>query len=240
MKLLALECATRQCSVALWLDGQTTLRVAAPDARNSDVLLPMARALLAEAGLSLQALDAVAFGAGPGAFTGLRVACGVAQGLAFGADLPVLPVGTLEVLAESLRDLVAVAVGTQREPLRVLAALDARMGECYWSELLEQGEDWHVIRGPLLAAPDRIPLPESAGSLGVGDAFVVHEAALAARLGSSVRLLAGYTQLPDAAALARLASVRWQAGAAIAPDFAQPIYVRDRVALTTAERAAGP
>ncbi len=235
MRLLALESSSRLCSVALQVDGEVRLRCAADDARNSEVLLPMVKALLAEAGLSLQSLDALAFGSGPGAFTGLRVACGAAQGLAFGADLPVVPVGTLEILAESTRG--EVAVGSL---LPVLAGLDARMGEVYWGQLRATGDDWVLQRGPLLCRPDAVPLPPASagGWQAVGEAFVVHANVLAQRLGPIYTLDADHPLLPRADALARLAASRFLRGLAVAPELAQPLYVRDKVAQTQAERAS--
>jgi tRNA threonylcarbamoyladenosine biosynthesis protein TsaB len=188
--------------------------------------------LLGEAGVSLGSLDAIAFGAGPGAFTGLRVACGVAQGLAFGADLPVVAVGTLEALAET-----HFAPGANG-PDRVVAALDARMHECYWAELQRHGADWRLLRGPVLCAPAAVPLPAGAGWTGIGDAFAVFAEALATRLGDRVVLAAEVARYPEAAGVARLGALRWRAGAALPPEHAHPLYVRDKVALTAAERAA--
>ncbi len=232
-RILAVDSATVQCSVALLAGGELLQRIAPAGARNSEVMLPMVRALLAEAGLPLASLDVIAFGAGPGAFTGLRVACGVAQGLALGAGLGVIAVGTLEVLAETVCPW-SPAAGDQQ----VLAALDARMQECYWGELQRDGADWRLGTGPLLCAPDAVPLPKAGNWLGVGDAFTVFAAALRSRLGDRCVLAPGHGRQPEAAALARLAAVRWARGAAVPPEQAQPLYVRDKVALTSQERAA--
>ncbi|MDE3011431.1 MAG: tRNA (adenosine(37)-N6)-threonylcarbamoyltransferase complex dimerization subunit type 1 TsaB [Pseudomonadota bacterium] len=233
VRLLAIESATAQCSAALLLDGQWVQQVAPVGARNSEVLLPMVQSLLAGAGVTLGSLDAIAFGAGPGAFTGLRVACGVAQGLALGSGLPVIPVGTLEVVAETFLPW----AGPGAAPERVLAGLDARMQEAYWAELTRRGNgDWQVEMGPLLAAPQGLPLPPGQGWIGVGDAFAVFAEALQQRLGACCSSAPEHAGLPDAAALARLAALRWFDGAAIDPGQAQPLYVRDKVALTSRER----
>jgi tRNA threonylcarbamoyladenosine biosynthesis protein TsaB len=231
-RILGLESATVQCSVALLSGGVVTQRIAAEGARNSEVLLPMVWSLLAEAGVSLNSLDAIAFGAGPGAFTGLRVACGVAQGLAFGLDRPVLPVGTLEVLAETI---CGASLGPGR---KVLAGLDARMGECYWASLQRNDGDWTVLSGPLLARPEAIPLPEGHDWLAVGDAFQLFGPAFQARLGARYSLAPGAERQPEAAALVRLAARRWRLGGGLSAEAAQPVYVRDKVAQTSLERAA--
>jgi len=230
-RLLALDSATQQCSVALWVDGAVLQRVSDEGGRNSDVMLPMVRAVLAEAGIALASLDAVAFGAGPGAFTGLRVACGVAQGLALGADLAVIPIGTLEALAET-----ACPSGTPADSPRVLAALDARMDECYWAELVRAGADWTVQRGPLLSPPDQVPLPPGLGWIGVGDGFGRFATGLAARLQEACAVDTARVLLPEAQGVLRLAVWRWARGGTIAPEDAHPVYVRDKVALTSEER----
>lgn len=233
VRLLAIESATARCSAALLVGGQLVQREAPAGARNSEVLLPMVQSLLAGAGIKLASLDAIAFGAGPGAFTGLRVACGIAQGLALGSGLPVIPVGTLEVVAETFLPW----QGAGAAPERVLAGLDARMQEAYWAELTRRGNgDWQVVRGPLLAAAQVLPLPPGQGWIGVGDAFAVFAETLQRRLGTCCSSAPEHAGLPDAAALARLAALRWLDGGAIDPEQAQPLYVRDKVALTSRER----
>lgn len=232
-RILALESSTTQCSVALLCGDELVQRIAPGGARNSEFMLPLVQALLAESGTGLRQLDALAFGAGPGAFTGLRVACGVAQGLAFGAGLPVLPVGTLEALAET-----QAPVTRQPAGQRLLAALDARMQQCYWAELRSDGVRWRIAHGPLLAAPDQVPQPVGADWLAAGDGFSLFAAALDQRLGAVFRRVQDCARQPEAAAVARLAAVDWSAGLAVAPEAAQPVYVRDKVALTTREREA--
>src|SRR5258708_10689275 len=198
--LLALDTSTEFCSVAL-LSADTRsagptadaprvwARHEATGAVSSTRLLPAIRELFDEAGLTLADCDAIAFGAGPGSFTGLRTATGVAQGLAFGLDIPVVPVGTLLACAESVR---------LRDPsvVRVLAALDARMDEVYWADYAwdaEQGE-WRAVQPASLDAPDRLALPEVPFTL-AGNAA----AAFGARLTASTRARAsGGEALPDA------------------------------------------
>ncbi len=256
MRVLALESASRLCSVALMIDGRVEWRLAADDARNSEVLLPLARALLAEADVALSSLDGIAFGAGPGAFTGLRVACGVAQGLAFGADLPVVGVGSLDLIAESVRsavvptaevpDLAAPVAGAATgataaadagaAPLRVLSALDARMGEVYWATLEAAGPDWRTLAGPALCRPEAVPVPTGQGWLGAGEAFVLFREVLEAQLTGHCVWVASADLLPRADRLARLGQHRLAHGQGMAPEHAHPIYVRDKVAQTEQER----
>lgn len=231
-RVLALESATAQCSVAL-LDGSRLLQKIAPaGSRNSECMLPLVSSLLAEAGLGLRQLDAIAFGAGPGAFTGLRVACGVAQGLALGADLPVVPVGTLEALAETVHPWPAAP-----QP-GVLVLLDARMEECYWGRLERRGQDWQMIEGPLLGAAAALPLPPGPGWAAAGDGFAVYQEALRERLAGWCTPGPDDARAPEAAAVARLGRLRWQAGQSLPAEAAQPVYVRDKVALTSRERGA--
>jgi tRNA threonylcarbamoyladenosine biosynthesis protein TsaB len=224
MRLLAFETATRRLSVALWHDGTLTERSADMPNSGSEQVLPWARELLAEAGISLKQLDGIAFGAGPGGFTGLRLACGVAQGLAFGLDRPVLPVSTLEALA--------LASG---EPL-VWAVLDARMNEVYAAAYSIDSDCVTELMAPVCAAPAVLPAPTFAGGVGIGDGFATYREAMAAR---KPDLLACRPDVwPTAAAVARLAVIRFQRGEGFSAAEAQPIYIRDKVALTTAERLA--
>jgi tRNA threonylcarbamoyladenosine biosynthesis protein TsaB len=238
MKVLALECATERCSTALWMNGEVrSLFNDGAQQRNSESMLPMISALLKEADIALQALDVIAFGAGPGAFTGLRVACGVAQGLAFGAGLPVLAVGTMDILAEGMRRHLCSQLLKPPEPLRVLTVMDARMGEIYSAELIEEGQDWRVISGPHLFRPEALSIDEEFDYWGIGDGFVLHSDALLGRLDARVRWVDACMQVPDAVPLAQLASYRFQQNGGVPPEEAQPFYVRNKVALTSAERA---
>lgn len=225
MKLLAFEASTRRLSVALWCAGALTEKSADVPNGGSERLLPWANELLAEAGLSLQQIDGIAFGAGPGGFTGLRLACGVAQGLACGLELPVVPVGSLAALA--------VASGDGQ----ALACLDARMNEVYVAAYVVAGESVEEIMAPKVGAGATAPLPEGTGWRGVGDGFGVWGEILRQRLGD--RLISADAALyPTAAAVARLAVPVLARGAGVAAAEAVPLYIRDKVALTTAERKA--
>jgi len=216
MLLLALETATHRLSVALWLDGHVIERAAELPNGSSEWLLPNVHALLAEAGSGLQSLDGIAFGAGPGSFTGLRLAAGCAQGLAYGLDLPVLCIGTLEALA--------LASG---EP-RAYACLDARMNEVYVAAY-EQGVE---VIAPVVCPPEQAPLPSGEGWLGCGDGFASYGGRLPQFLRTRSELR------PTADAVARLAAPRFARGEGVSAAGAMPVYVRDKVALTTAERLA--
>jgi len=225
VNILAFEAATRRISVALWLDGKLSEKAAEIPNGGSELLLPWANELLAGAGLTLKQLDGIAFGAGPGGFTGLRLACGVAQGLACGLDLPVVPVSSLAALA------LTSGAG------KVLACLDARMNEVYVAAYLVCGDSVEEIMPPKVGAGGTAPLPEGAGWRGAGDGFGVWGEILRERLGP--RLIGADAELyPTATAVARLAAPLLARGAGVVAAEAVPLYIRDKVALTTAERLA--
>lgn len=223
LNFLAFDTATEWCSAALWRDGACTARAEHAGQRHSEMLVPMLRALLDEAGMDFPDLDALVYGMGPGSFTGLRIACGVAQGLALAADLPVLGVNTLEALAE------------QSGAARVVACLDARMREVY-AGIYQRGDDgWRCLSGPLVCRPDAVPLPPGSGYLGVGSGFAAY-AELARTLDGCLDDVDGAC-IPHARAMARLALPRLARGEARPAEHAEPLYVRDKVALKTCERA---
>lgn len=226
MNLLAFESATRRLSVALWCDGAILEKHADGPSGGSEVLLPWAQQLLAEAGLSLRQLDGIAFGAGPGSFTGLRLACGITQGLAYGLDRPAVPVDTLAALALESGD------------GRVLACLDARMNELYLGAYRVSGERVDAIMAPKVGAGETAPLPEGAGWRGVGDGFASAQGErLRQRLGSRLSAIVPHL-FPAASAVARLAAPALAAGGGVPAALAQPVYLRDKVAFTIAERLA--
>ena len=229
MRILALDTSTEICAVALGGSAGFEERAVSAGQRHSELLLPMIRSLLADAGMSLQELDGIAFGAGPGSFTGLRIACGIAQGLALGTGLPLVGVSTLAAMAE---------VARQRDGRgRVVAALDARMHEVYIAAYEHDGARWHERVAPAVVKPEAAPLPPAAGWLGVGGAFAAYPA-LRLRLAAALADCdAGVT--PTASAIGALALPRFAAGESVPARDAAPLYVRHRVALTTAERAAG-
>ena len=227
MNLLAIETSTEACSVALWVDGEVRERHELAPRRHTQLVLPWAEQLLAEAGLRKSQLDAIAVGRGPGAFTGVRLAIALAQGLALALERPLLPVSTLAVLAMQVR------------AVRVLAAIDARMGEVYLGGFARDDDGLvSPLDEEMIIAPALAPLP-GMPVFGVGTGFAAEGGALVQRLGDA---LAGFeaNALPHAADLARLAHRAWQRGEAMAPEHVEPAYLRDKVALTLAEQGKPP
>jgi tRNA threonylcarbamoyladenosine biosynthesis protein TsaB len=228
--LLALDTSTERLVVALDVDGAASAVDEDGGARASARIVPVAMELLARAGRAPADLDAVAFGRGPGAFTGLRTACAVAQGLAWGAGCPVLPIDSLLVVAEDARAQLAPG----GEPFETWVAMDARMDEVYAAAYAWRGDAWQVLREPALASLEALrsawrDAPPAAVAGSALDAF-------------GDRLdVAGARRVPvahdRAAALLRVARRAWGAGDAVDAALALPVYLRDKVALTTAERA---
>ncbi len=206
------------------IDGEVIERRCPPDQSHSATLLPLVRDLLSDAGLSLRQLDGIALSIGPGAFTGLRVACGAAQGLAVAADLPVMPVVSLE----------AMAAASSAE--RVLAVLDARMGEIYAARYQKEGSRLMLDGEIRVLAPDDIVLPEGTDWQVCGNALAAYPS-LAARV-ASAGLVARPEILPLAAWVARLAVDPLAAGQGVDAAAVAPLYIRDKVAKTVAERLA--
>ncbi|MGH8619636.1 MAG: tRNA (adenosine(37)-N6)-threonylcarbamoyltransferase complex dimerization subunit type 1 TsaB, partial [Burkholderiales bacterium] len=195
--------------------------------RHSELLLPMIDALLKEAGVKLAALDGIAFGAGPGSFTGLRIACGVTQGLAFGAGLPVAAVCTLEALAED----------TDPAVTRAVCCFDARLGEIFHAAYVRDAGGWREVSPPVLTTPSAAPALAGEGWTGLGSGFATHGAALAQCYGAQLGdARAGV--LPHARAVAALGARAFARGEGVPAERAVPVYVRDKVAQTVAERAA--
>ncbi len=224
MNLLAVETSTELCSVALWRGGDLRAEEAMAHNRHSELLVPMLRRLLEQAGLSPRDMDAFAFGQGPGSFTGIRIACGIVQGLAFGSARPVVPVPSLLALAE------------QAGAPRVIAALDARMGEAYLAAYSRNEADWEEVVAPRLADAASLPPVPGEGWTATGSGFDRHAWLREAFAGTVRTRIEG--ELPRAAAVARIAVRRFARGEALAADHAAPLYLRDKVALTTEERRA--
>jgi tRNA threonylcarbamoyladenosine biosynthesis protein TsaB len=229
MQILALDASTEVCAVALgdgvhWLE-----RSEVAGQRHSELLLPMIGAILADCGVTLQQLDGIAFGAGPGSFTGLRIACGVAQGLALGAALPVVGVSTLEAIAQTRRD--------QAGGERIIAAIDARMREVYVGAYVRDAGGWREVVAPVVVSPDAAPVPEGHGWIAAGSGFAAYPS-LRQVYGAAFSECDG-TIVPSATAIGKLSLPRFAAGKGVPAREAAPIYVRHRVALTIAERAAG-
>lgn len=229
MKILAIDTATDACSAALFLDGTVSSRFERAPRRHTELILPMAGELLAAAGLAAADLDAIAFGRGPGAFTGLRIAAGVAQGLALGAGLPVIPVSTLATMAQQVMD--------EQGAARVLAALDARMGEVYWGCYRRAADGVaEAIGDECVCAPESVPLPEGGGWVGAGSGFAAHAEALQARLGGRLAQTLPDV-LPAARAMQRLAARAYAQGDCLPAEAAQPVYLRDNVAVKPGQGA---
>ena len=236
MNLLAFDTSTEHLSIAVSRAVEGRVQVwthSGPGgAQASATLIPAIRALLAEAGLTLRALDAIAFGAGPGSFTGLRTACAVAQGLGYGAGVPLLPVDTLLAVAEAARDGRATPAAPTA-PLNVVAVLDARMDEVYTARYAWNGATWTQPGSWDVCKPEVLAegAPAGSGWVVAGNAFAAY----------GERLLPGWPRveaLPTAAAMLRLAPALLAAGQAVSADQALPRYIRDKVAKTTEERAA--
>jgi tRNA threonylcarbamoyladenosine biosynthesis protein TsaB len=213
MRFAAIETSTEWCSVAVWRDGEIAALERRAGHRHSEFALPMLDGLLKDT-----KIDAVAFGAGPGAFTGLRIACALAQGLAFARSLPVIGVSTLEALAQ------------ESGAARVVACIDARMREVYYAALEKRAGRWHEAIAAQCVAPQSAPLPPGEGWLGVGNGFDAYRDAMEGKVSfvkSEVH--------PTAVAVAQLAAPRLAAGEGVDAALAAPIYVRDKVAFTKAE-----
>jgi tRNA threonylcarbamoyladenosine biosynthesis protein TsaB len=226
MQILALDSSTQWLSIALGDGTHWHERAEHAAAAASERALPLVREVLSDARLALQDLDGIAFGAGPGAFTGVRIACGLAQGLALGAGLPVIGVSTLLALAQ--------ATWRASGHAAILACLDARMREVYVAAYRRVAQSWSVVEAPAVIAPAEMVAPPGIWH-GAGDGFAAYPG-LAQRLSlASVDPCA----VPWARAVGELALPRFIAGEGVPAAEAEPVYVRHRVALTSAERDAG-
>jgi len=224
MKLLAFETATEGCSVALWLDGEVRERFELAPRRHAELSLPWAGELLAEAGIAKSQLDAIAVGRGPGAFTGVRLAIAIGQGIALALDRPVVPVSTLAALA------------MQAPGPHVIAAIDARMSEVYSGAFQLRDGDAFALDAEIVSGPDLVQLPpDIARWHGVGTGFAACDGALRER--SPERWLAiDANALPRAGDVARLAAHAFARGEAVAPERVEPAYLRNHVAFTIIEQ----
>ncbi len=227
MKLLAIETATEACSAALYYDGEIRECFALAPREHTKLILPMLDELLAEAELKLTDLYALAFGCGPGSFTGIRIATGVIQGIAFGADLPVVPVSTLAAMAQHffLHDNANVA----------FVALDARMAEIFWGIYTRDADGFAELRGneAVIAAAD-VDFPDLSG-VGIGSGWAVYADELMQKATGRVSRYEA-AHLPRASAVAYLGARGFQRGLAVAVEQAMPVYLRDNVAKKESER----
>lgn len=220
MRVLALDTSTEACSVALLFDGVVRLRFQLTERSHAELVLPMVESLLAEAGVGLADLDGLAFGRGPGAFTGLRIASGVVQGLALGANLAVVPVSSLAAVAEQV-------TATSGQP--VLVCNDARMGEVYWGVYAREADGSVTALAPeAVSAPDRVGEGGPAARHAAGNALGRYPQLAKRLLSSGLQLHDGV--YPRADAVARLGALGLAAGHGVAPDQALPVYIRDDVA----------
>lgn len=232
MNLLAIETSTEACSVAL-IHGDTVIaRSELAPRRHAERVLPMADELLAEAGLGRRALDAIAVGRGPGAFTGVRLAVSLTQGIALALDLPVVTVSSLAALALEAPD-------DGEIDTAILAVIDARMGEIYAACYRRDGDGGLVaLDNERVCTAESLVLPEVRTWQVVGSGWTTYEAVLRERLGAAPRYADG-ARYPQAVHVAELAAHEFMAGRAQAPDLALPVYLRDKVALTLVEQGKG-
>jgi tRNA threonylcarbamoyladenosine biosynthesis protein TsaB len=223
MKILAFDASTEYCTTALWIDGVVTSREQHAGITHSQLLLPQCEALLAEAGCAFSDLDGIGYGMGPGSFTGLRIACALAQGLAFATDVPVFGVSGLQALA--------LATGADK----VLASLDARMGEVYHAVYVrEQGA--YLLQGVIsVCPPEHAPVVAGSDWVGCGSGFQVYAETLTARYAGAL-LRVDAVLYPRAADIAQLAALGFAQGQGVAAELATPLYIRDKVALKITER----
>ncbi len=222
MKLLAIETAGEACSAALYLKGEIRQRLVSEPRRQSELILAQMDELLAEAGIRPNQLDALAFGCGPGSFTGVRIAAGVVQGVAFGADLPVVPVSTLAALAQRLF--------REQGARRILPAFDARMGELYWGCYeVGAGSLVRALQPDQLLGPERVSAPEGGDWCGVGGGWESYGELLASRLAGRLRSVTPGLQ-GCAYDVALLGVAAFQDGRAVTAGSALPVYLREEVA----------
>ncbi len=226
MNILALDTSTEFLSLALQFNGQVHARHFHAGQTHSQKILPTVRELLDEVQADMRDFQGIAYGAGPGSFTGLRIGCGVAQGLAFGAGLSVVGVSTLMALAE--------ASGHSR----VIACLDARMGEVYHAAYVKHAEGWQTVIEPGLYKPEQVPAIEGADWAGVGSGWATYAEQLATQYAGQISQTLP-EQYPEARAMLILAQPQFEAGLGLPAAEAAPIYIRNRVALKTHEREAG-
>ncbi|MSQ70257.1 MAG: tRNA (adenosine(37)-N6)-threonylcarbamoyltransferase complex dimerization subunit type 1 TsaB [Betaproteobacteria bacterium] len=229
MNLLAIETSTEYCSLAVASGDSVWARHELAGQRHAETILQAIRELLTSAGLAIADIEGIAYGAGPGSFTGLRVACGVAQGLAMAGDIGVVGIVSLLAVAE------------QSGARRAICCIDARMGEVYHAAYRRNADDsWTELIPPRVCRPDAVPPVHDADSegswSGCGSGFLAYRDILELRYaGQLVSIVPD--ALPTASAMLRLAKPRFDAGAAREPGSAIPVYIRDRVALKTSERA---
>lgn len=223
LKILAFDTSSEYCSIAIGVGDEVLSQKTFAGKRHSELLLPMLHELLAQAELSLEKLDGIAFGAGPGSFTGLRIACGVAQGLAFGLNLPVIGISTLKALAAQINN------------ENVITAIDARMGEIYHAAYIKSTGNWKAASMPTLCFPRLAPLLKGNNWTGCGSGFDTYFEDLKKHYGSCITHIEG-NLVPHAREIVKLAKKGFAQGLGVEPVDAVPIYIRNKVALKESER----
>ncbi|PPD33770.1 MAG: tRNA (adenosine(37)-N6)-threonylcarbamoyltransferase complex dimerization subunit type 1 TsaB [Methylomonas sp.] len=227
MKLLAVDTSTEACSAALFIDGDIRETFALAPREHTKLILPMIDKLLIDAGLLPQQLDAVALSRGPGSFTGVRIATGVAHGIAFGADIPVVLVSTLAAIAQDVLN--------RHQVDLTFTAMDARMDELFWGVYQPNALGLAELIGEEAVTPaDKVDYPDREG-VGVGSGWSVHGNALSSRLGDRVKYVINDVW-PHAACVAQLGAYDCANGLAVPVEQAMPVYLRDKVAKKQSER----
>ncbi len=227
MKILAVDTATEACSAALLIDGDIQERYQLAPREHTKLILPMIDSLMAEAQINTQDLDALAFGRGPGSFTGVRIATGIIQGIAFAADLPVAPISTLAAIAQGCIESTTHNV--------IFTAVDARMNEIYWAVYHRNPENFVELVGKESVTP--IQTIEYTGSkgFGIGSAWKIHETAMIKQL-SNFLIDYDANHLPKASTIAKLGARDYSLGKTVPVEQAMPVYLRDKVAEKESER----
>lgn len=224
MNIIAFDTSTEYCSLALWFNSELRHKETPAGQRHSELLLPMLQELLAENNLTLKQLDGFAFGAGPGSFTGLRIACGVAQGLAFATERPVTGISTLEALAQRANN------------NKVIVALDARMGEIYHAAYEKKSADnWITVSKATVCLPNHAPPLTGKGWASCGSGFDLYQRELSEHYDGQLSFH-NHGLYPHAREIAQLAARKFSCGAVNDPIQAAPIYIRNKVALKENER----
>ncbi len=231
MKLLAVETATEACSAALSIDGVITERFELAPRHHTKLILPMIDELMNAAGLQASQLDGLAFGCGPGSFTGIRIATGVIQGLAFGLDLPVVRVSTLAAMAQEFFE--------RTDETTAYIAMDARMDEIFWGVYQRDAQGFAKLVGDeILVSADLVDCSATGSGVGIGSAWGIYADKLINRMAGRVSNYES-DNLPRAALIARLGVQGFVQGLAVPVELALPLYLRDKVAKTEAERKSG-
>ena len=231
MNILAIETGTDACTCALLYTGEIIALDAVAPRQHTELLLPMIDSVLEDAGVGLGSLDAIAFGRGPGSFTGLRIACAVAQGLAFGADRPLVAVSTLQTVAAGMH--------RTRGARRVLVALDARLGEVYWGGFEWDGVTMAPVFDESVNPPHAVPVPAGSGWAQAGPGWCAYRADLEGRLAGHLAdrpNMVDVQRLPEALDMLEPARLAFEGGLVVAPEDAAPVYLRSNVAHASSRR----